>query len=348
VPRLVGTKPGQAELHLRALVKFALNYRGERRGIFRGYLFGFLSRLAPLVGVEGAAGTYLVSTNDTMLGRLTFQQREFDQDKLARVVELLRAEGWVYEGSTFVDIGANVGVTTLPALTVFGFSRAIAVEPAAENLRLLRATLELNDLSHRVTVVDAAMSDREGEVELELCEDNCGDHRVRVRPAAGTFEEERRPSVPVRALTLDALLETTDDIGLLWIDVQGHEGQVLFGGGSLLRRGIPTVVEYWPYALDRAGGHDTLLRVIGEHFSRVIDVSRDEEISSRQLPSLRAEYTRPGRRGRDQTDLLLLPGESTASTKGSTTGASAVRRTAPVCHGRPRKAPASGLDARAR
>lgn len=61
-----------------------------------------------------------------------------------------------------------------------------------------------------------------------------------------------------RTARLDDLLSQvpegwTDDIKLIWIDTQGHEGHVFGGGENLFSRDIPVVSEIWPYGLKRAG-----------------------------------------------------------------------------------------------
>ena len=43
------------------------------------------------------------------------------------------------------------------------------------------------------------------------------------------------------------------DVGLLWMDVQGHEQHVLEGAPKLLAGNVPLGVELWPYGLRRAG-----------------------------------------------------------------------------------------------
>jgi hypothetical protein len=125
------------DFHVRTAVKFLLNHRGKRRAIRRGYAYRAIGSLgASIIGFDGPGATYLVRSDD-LLGQWAFEGKGFDEDKLGRVVEHLGAHG------TLIDVGANVGVTTLPALRRFGFERAIAIEPSPDNVRLLRAALAL-------------------------------------------------------------------------------------------------------------------------------------------------------------------------------------------------------------
>ena len=60
------------------------------------------------------------------------------------------------------------------------------------------------------------------------------------------------------ASTIDHLLENlpaefTDNIRLIWIDIQGYEGYAFRGAKDLLSREIPVVTELWPYGMVSAG-----------------------------------------------------------------------------------------------
>ena len=84
------------------------------------------------------------------------------------------------EGKTIIDVGANVGTTTIPALKTFGMGSSIAFEPAPANVRLLRQNVEANRLEERVAAFEVALSDHDGDVAFDLSDSNSGDHRVRV------------------------------------------------------------------------------------------------------------------------------------------------------------------------
>jgi FkbM family methyltransferase len=120
------------------------------------------------------------------------------------------------------------------------FGRAVALEPAPSNFLLLRVNLVANGVEHETTALPLAVSDAEGERLLALSRKSSGTHRlVSARPSWGTA------AVPVRATTLDALVERgvldPAAIGLLWIDTPSHEVRVLAGASTLLAAGVPIV-----------------------------------------------------------------------------------------------------------
>src|SRR5262249_41359254 len=150
---------------------------------------------------------------------------------LARAVQVLGEHGLGVAGTVFVDVGAHIGTTTVAALRLYGFGRAIAVEPRPDNRTLLRVNLVLNDVGDGTTVLAIALGEREQEAALVLDEARSGGSHVAVAKDPGV-------RVPVRIATIDRLVEQgeldPEEVGLLWVDAQGHEARVLAGASSLL------------------------------------------------------------------------------------------------------------------
>jgi FkbM family methyltransferase len=280
----------------------------------RGPVFDLLAPFAPIVVVEGEAGMRLaIGTEDPEIGRHTFVHRAYDMGAMRRAIDLLELEGGVpLWGRTVLDVGANIGVSIVPLLRLFGAERGIAVEPAPQLLELLRLNLTLNDLAERVQVLPMALSDRDGSMELALSPENAGDHRLRV-PGTEADAVETRATVDVPVRRLDALVEEgaidAASLGLIWLDVQGHEGHVMAGAPGVLASAVPVVTEFWPEALDRAGGLEMFRDAVRSSYSRVIDVRAAQASGAAQvLPTSRLDELAERYAGpTDFTDLLLLP-----------------------------------------
>lgn len=303
---------------LKTLTKIAINWRGQRQPLLRGYFFRAAARFTPVLGVEADGLRFVVSTSDEVIGKVTFMYRGFDEDAMRRLVAELARETGVAEplrGRTILDVGGNIGTTSVYALRRFGAARAVAFEPEPGNLALLRQNLAANGIGDEVRVLPIALSDADGEVQFELSEENSGDHRVRTADAGapGAMGEERREVISVSARRLDGLVEDgtldLEDVAIVWIDVQGHEGQVLAGATSAFAAGIPISVEYWPYGLERAGGLDLLHELVAKRCTTVIDLGppfleqEPVRLPAAEIASLAARY--PGENG--FADLLLLP-----------------------------------------
>lgn len=285
-----------------------LNHRGLRRSVLRGHLFDLLRFVTPSVAVEKDGVFFHVPTADRYLSRHTFVHGEYELDILSDALDLLGRQnnGFnVLAGRTFIDIGANIGTTIIPALKIFGAGRGIAFEPGPDNFRVLRCNIAANDLIDRVDAYQLALSDSNTTTHLELSSYNWGDHRLRA-----STDELDRVSVPVRSVRFDDIVAEMhidlDSIGLVWMDTQGFEGHILAGAQTLLRQSIPAVCEYWPFGLRRSGGLDQFHSLVSTHYRRVIDLraSRLEghgvELSAQDVGAIESRYS-----GVAYTDLLL-------------------------------------------
>lgn len=267
----------------------------------------------PVLAVDARGHRLLIDPTDQAISRELFFHGSFEVEGIDHIVALLNERG--YAPQQVVDVGANIGTTTIELVARFPGACGFAFEPEPMNLSLLKHNLLGNGVWERVKVYGAAVSDREGEATLELSGDNPGDHRLRATEAPGTYQEERRETRSVPTVQLDDLSRRGEidarRPGVLWIDAQGHEGHVLAGAQSL--RGWPTVVEFWPYALKRSGGYELFLENVGL-FAEVIELHRasraadrvKHELTPQQIDALGAELI-----GRDPshayTDLVLWP-----------------------------------------
>jgi hypothetical protein len=152
------------------------------------------------------------------------------------------------------------------------------------------------------------MSDRSGDVELEIAKENFGDHRVRAAHSLerALMSEEGRATVRVPARTLDDLMaEVPLDparVGLVWADIQGFEGYLLRGASVTLAQGAPVLSEFWPYGILRSGmDRDSFTSIVRSLFPRIVIVDaatdRFEEQDSADIAALFDTHRRPERAG---------------------------------------------------
>jgi FkbM family methyltransferase len=301
---------------LRRAVKLVLNYRGQRKTILKEGIFDLIGRVSPVVAADAGAARYYVSTRDRGLSRIVFGHGSYEQDVMSHAIALAEkhvGRAPLLAGRTFVDIGANIGTSTIPALTAFGAADAVAIEADAENYKLLRCNLIANDVEDRARTLHAAVSDRKGTGVLELDRGNWGDHRVRTRASAtsGAFQESTRPTVTVPLTRFDDIVRDLpidlDRVGIVWMDVQGHEAHVLAGASSLLGSEIPVAIEYWPYGLRRAEGLTLLHDLISDRYRIVVDIRASMSgAGSGELPASQVHRLDERYPGETYTDLLLL------------------------------------------
>jgi FkbM family methyltransferase len=255
--------------------------------------------------------TYFVLTTDRTIGRSVFLDGAFDSGEIEGIFKTLDQLGINnFNTKTFLDIGANIGTTSLPAVMRYGFSSAIALEPEPTNFRLLQQNILANGLNDRIQAVNCALTDRPQELLFEICSANSGDNRVRIAGngrASGVMDEEQRRTIHVQGSTFDALVEDGTirlaDLGLVWIDTQGHEAHVLQGASKLLASHLPVVMEYWPYALNRVDGLQTLEDLIMSNYTRFLDLRKQAHAAAPRLLPI-SEFK--DMRNVGMTDVLLL------------------------------------------
>ena len=132
----------------------------------------------------------------------------------------------------------------------------------------------LNDLQNKIKIFDYALSDKDNEIiEMELAEDNSGDHRIKNKPQFNIHGEENRKTVKVNSKKFDSLFTNIDPKkDLVWIDTQGYEPIILSGSENLIKSKTPIVIEFWPYALKRAGHWEKMMHIFSK-FDYFIDLS---------------------------------------------------------------------------
>ncbi|HEV3486495.1 MAG TPA: FkbM family methyltransferase, partial [Vicinamibacterales bacterium] len=212
----------------------------------------------------------LVPTSDWTLGRSVYASGDWDPLLVGTVFEALRCFGHRYAGTVVLEVGANFGVYCLPAIAEFGFAGAVAYEPDPAAFALLEQNIERNGLGDRVSAHNAALSASPGELTLSLGSGNAGDNRI---VAAGG--DSGRASVRVPARTFDDEVRAgripLDKLGLVWLDVQGHEGEVLAGASTLLDSSVPIVMEYATTMLD-GRAREQLEDLVTRRFDVIVDL----------------------------------------------------------------------------
>lgn len=288
----------------------------------RGAFFALARRFTPTVEAVWPTGRFLVSTADPDVSRTTFVTGPFGLSGDRRICGFVRdVLGAKFDvcGGDILEVGANIGTGSVSFVTGLGARRVHAFEPDPVNFRLLRHNVLANRLDERILTYQVALSNVVGQVSLEISPLNLGDHRVRVDAPQGAeaFDESGRDVIRVPAATVDSLVADgaldLERLRLAWIDIQGHEGCFLEGAQSLLATGIPLVIEFWPYGLERADGLATFIALAQRYYSHVLNVddmgpateagtTRDRLARTSELTNLRDRYPQRG----DHTDLVLF------------------------------------------
>ena len=208
-------------------------------------------------------------------------------------------------GRAMIDIGANVGTTSIPRALLGDFNWVYAIEPDPLNYACLVQNIVSNGVRGLVLPDRVAIGDLDGEMTMRLR--RSGTHHL-VTHAEHAREGER---VVVACQTLDTWVDRMgidlSDIGFIKSDTQGWDARVLTGATRVLaRRHIAWQIEFSPPMLERSGtSMDELFRLLQNQFTHFIDLRRSGGVRVRATQELRASLADIGSAGRRYTNLLL-------------------------------------------
>jgi len=173
-----------------------------------------------------------------------------------------------------LDIGANIGVTSIILGHYLSEGRIFALEPGKTIFSLLEENLEASQLQ-QVVPLNCAVSNQTGF--LRFIEASAYGHL-----AAGAAPGSEHDACAVRACTLDDLVDELklQRLDLIKVDVEGFEPQVFEGARKALARFNPIVYfELNSWCLIAHGAHNPIefMRQIIGDFRHVFRVSRDAD-----------------------------------------------------------------------
>jgi FkbM family methyltransferase len=124
-----------------------------------------------------------------------------------------------------VDVGGYIGDFSLYAAMELNAEKGVVCEPMVENLEILRRNVERNELSTRIVVVPAAVSDRDGDIAIHVKKIDGGE----IHASSHLYQESDRrviPCISLPTLMAQYALRTVD---LLKIDCEGAEYDIILG-----------------------------------------------------------------------------------------------------------------------
>lgn len=144
---------------------------------------------------------------------------------------------------TVFDVGGNRGDFAEEAVEAWPDARVFSFEPIPV---VALANAERSLLGERWSVYTLALSDRRGEQVLRWCR-NQDSASTMQKPGSTRAEHfgivDRFHPITVHTATLDDLVDYVDGRLLVKIDVEGHEGKVIAGGGDVLSLASTVVCE---------------------------------------------------------------------------------------------------------
>jgi FkbM family methyltransferase len=156
------------------------------------------------------------------------------------VVELLL--DLVLPGTTYIDVGANIGLLSLPVLARIPDAFVLSIEASPDTMQYLERTHRTAGLA-TWTLVSAAVGDRVGEMDFFSGE-----------AAEGAFDGLRDTGRGGGKRATKLVMRTLDDIwreagepvvSVIKIDIEGAETLAIRGAGALIANCRPALVIEW-------------------------------------------------------------------------------------------------------
>ncbi len=159
-----------------------------------------------------------------------------------------------------LDIGANIGVTTVAMVSMVGETGKVhSFEPNPELQFMLKQVIERNGLDN-VTLHSLALGTVEATMELRVPRANAGMGSL-VRHGGS---DDTIHSVPVRRLTDIVNQEKITNIRFIKIDVEGFEADVFNGALEVLREIRPEAILFELNQNKGAFGEQPVVRILND------------------------------------------------------------------------------------
>jgi len=248
----MGSTLGQA-----VFLRFARAYR--RLPHFRGKVRALLA----LYRAFGLQGRHIVLETDlwrparyrarldlhSWLERVAFFSGGYEEETVRFLMRLLP------DGGYLLDVGANVGLITVPFLALSKRSlgaggakdlapKVVAVEAVRANWMTLVHNIRLNGFELDARALCVALGDSHRTVEIQVegnLKEGEGTGTANIIAADSTYQCER---IPLSLTTVDRLLDSGDlprNCGVVKLDTDGFDFFVLKGAETLLREVRPVI-----------------------------------------------------------------------------------------------------------
>ncbi len=244
------------------------------RPIIKRWLYGSVPGFA---GSFPYFGTRVYFPRHSMIFHRACEEGIFE----ARVLGMIRT--LVEPGTTYLDVGANIGLMSVPVLATVPDAQVWSFEPSPSSLACLQRTAAGSSFGSRWRIVPRAARQQIGPVEF-FASSAAGGALDGLKDSGRGIELR---TVKVESTTLDEvwLAEGRPRISCIKIDVEGAELEVLMGGQKCIVANRPSIVLEWNStnlaAYDRSPG--TLLEYAAEHGFEVVSCEHFTPIGTQAM-----------------------------------------------------------------
>ena len=210
--------------------------------------------------LDTTVGRYMVHSTGDSLNRILLSDGVHEPQVLEVTNFILRNS----RCSSVLDLGSNIGTYAIPVASHFPEKIVWGFEIQRNVFYQFCGNVFLNSLSN-VRPINQGVSSVAGEIEIAVVDYskcwNVGGFSIDETASKAVRSDFPSHSISGKEIgqvtTLDALRSTINDVGLIKIDVEGHEIEVLGGGLEFLKEnGFPPIIfECWNFEWFRDKRH---------------------------------------------------------------------------------------------
>ena len=216
--------------------------------------------------VPGLAGRYVYFGSrvhfptNALMWDLLCEEGIYESDILRQI------EGAMRPGTWFIDVGTNVGLMSVPILSMVPDARVLSFEPSPNTKPFLQKTWSESPYRDRWKISGSAVGDRVGEVEFCLSPARfAGLDGIR---HTGRAEQVGKAVIPMTTLDEEWKTLGRPPVSCIKLDMEGAEALALAGARELIRAEKPHIfLEWYQQNLDPFGCQPGELLKYAEEFN---------------------------------------------------------------------------------
>ncbi len=152
----------------------------------------------------------------------------FENKDLETVFDWLKQYKGSFDG-TAIDIGANIGNHSLYFSDFY--NKVVSFEPNMRTFKVLALNVEL---AKNIECYNFGISSSNGNAEMHVNKTNMGGSFISTDPSL--------TSQSITLQTLDSVIDDSEVIKLLKVDVEGHDYDALLGSENTIKRNMPVIL----------------------------------------------------------------------------------------------------------
>lgn len=182
-------------------------------------------------------GVKVYFPKNSHLFRLACEQGVFEKDNVWLLSNLIKPN------SVYFDIGANIGLLSIPLLQACPDCKVVSVEASPNSLKFLQRTAKESPFGDRWRIIDKAVGSQSGEIDFYIAAEGLGafDGLKDTKRAGNTT----KVTVPLTTIDTEWELMGKPEVSVMKIDVEGAEIQVLEGAKNCIESTKPYIFLEW-------------------------------------------------------------------------------------------------------